>query len=400
METDRRRLLYSGSILIVLLFVICVYSLYNVQSSTSQHIFLINSTVLPRSRSIPTIARVLYLFLCENQAEIDAYKNAFPSVTADVMFFCWKENCFRTNFSKFNSIYIATWLGPISELHQIVRFDPAYNYVLVHPRIFIINERQLNLSHRTTWTTARNILYNYALAQELRQGWRWSYFNFADGDVHIVCPLAEKMLNSNTSTGDELILVQQFRSLVNLQKSLSTASKTDICFLLMDTFLLSVSPAIGVIAGMFTPIIYNGLLAQVVYHVDAMFNAFHRDALDFVLPYCPRYDASSWWKSQAILVYRSFCLYGHVIQFNALNAVALKHGKYPRDQDPWKIDQDMNLVPSSLIPLQMYMKNKRIVSPLVLRHYNGWSLKVTSVECRDQHRYLDPLNCTVRRKKA
>lgn len=71
------------------------------------------------------------------------------------------------------------------------------------------------------------------------------------------------------------------------------------CFVLFDTFLLSVSPAIGVVDGMVIPSLYDGLLTQIVHHVDAMFNTFHRDAMPFVLPYCTRYDTRSWWTSQS-----------------------------------------------------------------------------------------------------
>jgi hypothetical protein len=56
---------------------------------------------------------------------------------------------------------------------------------------------------------------------------------------------------------------------------------------------------------MLIPSLYSGLLTQIVYHVDAVFNAFHHDAMPFVLPYCTRYDTRSWWTSQAILIYRS-----------------------------------------------------------------------------------------------
>ncbi|CAF3535814.1 unnamed protein product [Rotaria sordida] len=33
--------------------------------------------------SIPTLTRILYLFLCENQIEADSYSKIFPSITAD-----------------------------------------------------------------------------------------------------------------------------------------------------------------------------------------------------------------------------------------------------------------------------------------------------------------------------
>ncbi|CAF3644611.1 unnamed protein product [Rotaria socialis] len=89
---------------------------------------------------------------------------------------------------------------------------------------------------------------------------------------------------------------------------------------------------------------------------------------------CPRYDATSWWKTQ-------------------------KHRGYPHDENPWSIENNMNLVRSSLITLQTHMKAERIVSALVLRHYSEWWLGVASDECRDHCTYADPVNCTVSGKK-
>ncbi|CAF1346832.1 unnamed protein product [Rotaria magnacalcarata] len=385
--------------LLSLFLLISLFFTYNLRYSICSKHILSDLTSFSSSKSIPTIARVIYLLLCENQVEINAYIDVLPSITADVIFFCWKENCFNTNFSMPSSIYTASWSRAASKDQPLVRTNSASNYILAHPRVFIINERQLNLSRKTTWTTARNLLYESALIEERRQGWRWAYFNFGDGDIDMVCPRYQKFLNASHTNGDELIVAHHFRSLLNIQQASNNRTNIDPCFIFFDTFLLSASPAIGVIAGMGVPILFDGLLTQVVYHVDAMFNAFHRDALDFVLPYCPRYDASSWWKSQAILIYRSLCLYGHAIQFNAIQISAQKHRAYQRDNDPWKIDQDMNLVPLSFTSLKTYMKIERIVSALVLRHYSGWSLKLVSDECRDHHRYVNLVNCTVSGKK-
>ena len=88
------------------------------------------------------------------------------------------------------------------------------------------------------------------------------------------------------------------------------------------------------------------------------------------------------------------------MQFNLMLFMSLeqKHRAYPRNGDPWTIDDDMNLVPTSLIPLKNYMKQARIVSALALQHYSGWSLEMTSNECRNQHTSVDPLTCKVGEK--
>ena len=347
------------------------------------------------SQSLPTIARVLYLFLCENQDEINAYTNAFPSITADVMFFCWKGNCIDTNFRKLHSLHAMQWTGRIKTYHPLIQSNRTVDYTMVEPRVFIINERQLNLTRKTTWTTARNLLYERALIEEQRQGWRWAYFNFADGDIQVNCPLADKLLEKSPITGDELVLAHQYRALIDFHQSFYPNITTDRCFILVDTFLLTVSPAIGSFVGMMIPPLSGSFLAQIVYHIDAMFNAFHRDALPFVLPYCARYDHRTWWSSQAILVYRSLCLFGHAIQLNAVGVIRQKHRPYPHKANAWAIDTDMNLVPASLIPLQNYMQQSRIVGAIVLQHYGGWSLEMTSSDCRSEHTFVDPHTCKV-----
>lgn len=371
---------------------------YSFSSSVSSKIFS-SKFIKSSSKPKPTIARVLYLFLCENQNEVNMYIRAFPSISADVMFLCWKENCIDNNFFKLPTFYTAQWFGRIFSNQSLVSLDPVVGYIQIEPRVFIINERQLNLTRRTTWTTARNMLYEKALIEEEKQGWRWAYFNFGDGDIHVNCLLANKLLQTNQTNGDELVFAEHFRLFINVQKTLNHTNQIDQCFILFDTFLLSSSPAIGAISGMVIPTIYKNLLTQIVYHIDAMFNAFHRDALPFVLPYCARYDTRSWWTSQAILIYRSLCLYGHVIQFNAVHIARQKHREYPRKGDPWAIDEDMNLVPASLIPLKTYMKQERIVSALVLQHYSGWSLERTNNECQRKHIFLDPTTCKVSENK-
>jgi hypothetical protein len=384
-----------------LFVIICVFVEYNLQTSLHKNISpskLIQPS-LSSLKSVPTLARILYLFLCENQAEINAYSKAFPSITADVMFLCWKENCNDTNFPKFMNVYAIKWSGRVRNSPPFVQLNSTLDYTMVKPRVFIINERQLNLTRKTTWTTARNMLYERAIIEEHHQGWRWAYFNFGDGDIQINCPRADKFLQTNESSGDELVIAQQFRTLINLQQSLDVKIKLDQCFILFDTFLLSVSPAIASIDGMLIPPLFDGLLTQIVYHIDAMFNAFHRDALPFVLPYCARYDSLTWWTSQAILIYRSLCLYGHAIQFNAVSTTGQKHREYPRTRNAWIMDEDMNLVPSSLIPMKMYMKQARVVSALALQHYSGWSLELTSDECRNRHTVVDPRTCKVGEKE-
>ena len=43
--------------------------------------------------SVPTLTRVLYLFLRKKQDEVDSYPQLFSSIIADAPFCCWCESC-------------------------------------------------------------------------------------------------------------------------------------------------------------------------------------------------------------------------------------------------------------------------------------------------------------------
>lgn len=349
-----------------------------------------------------TLARVLYLFLCENQVEVDAYSQIFPSASADVVFLCWRENCSADKFRPTKNFSVAAWSSGMESNRTLVlpSNQPLANaderiFHRIRSRVFIINEKQLQLKTKLTWTTSRNKLYEFALSEERKQGWRWAYFNFADGDVHIACPLGDQLIVNRSlsdNRGDiNLVFASHFLSLVDLDASIGEAR----CFLLFDAFSLSVAPAIASVSGAYGPMAFPGLLTQIVYHIDAMLNAIQRDAAPFVLPYCSRYDSRNWWTSQAIFVLRSICMYGHSIQFDGIQIAQQTHRSYPRQGSAWEIDDDMNLVPADLIALKSYMKDTRFVSPVMLRHYGGWSIAMVSEACRLRHTAMILDTCLV-----
>jgi hypothetical protein len=351
---------------------------------------------LRKTSSLPILARTLYLFICENQAEVDAYAPMFPSIAADAIFYCWRENCNASHFRQSMDLYVNIWSSETKRDEKLVSLESISSFYSIKSRIFIINEKQLNIKEKSTWTTARNQLYEFALNEKQRQGWTWSYYIFVDGDVHTACPLADQLLTNKTivdyGNNEEYLFASHFYSFINLSKISIPEEK---CFLLFDAFLLSISPAISTITGASGPIAYPGLLTQIVYHIDAMFNAIHHDALPFLLPYCPRYDSRSWWTSQAIFVYRSLCLYGHTIAFDGIHIIQQSHRLYPRIGNPWAMDDDMNLFPNYLRRLRDYMKQSTFVSPLVLHHYHGWNLKLTSEICRRNHTAMKLDTCLV-----
>ena len=387
----RRSLVFLAFVILVLS--LCLFGFYNFPR---QILFDRSNDIDLRKPLLPTLARVLYLFLCENQAEIDTYSQLFPSVSADAIFYCWRENCHSTRFRSSNHFYVQTWSSPLKQDQSWVSMTGKSSFHFIQTRIFILNENELRLKEKSTWTTARNTLYQFALNEEEKQRWKWAYYIFADGDIHIACPLADQLLTNQSivdyGRNEELLFAKHFQSFVNLTTIQNNEEK---CFLLFDAFLLSISPAIATVTGSSGPMAYPGLLTQVVYHIDAMFNAIHRDALTFLLPYCPRYDRRSWWTSQAIFVYRSLCFYGHILQFDGVHIARQNHRVYPRVGSPWSMDDDMNLVPDHLLRLKNYMKQSRFVSALVLHHYSGWNLQLTSSTCRQHHTAMRIDTCLV-----
>ena len=395
----RLTLTYRRVCICVILFLLIISVWLNCTSASSKLLVKYNRKIDLQSTnksSVPTLARTLYLFLCENQAEVDAYSSSFPSVSSDAIFYCWHENCHSTKVRLSTHLYVNIWSSQTQRNATLVSFRPIASFYSLQSRVFIINEKQLNVTHKMTWTTARNRMYEFALNEERQQGWAWAFYIFSDGDVHTICPLAEQLLTNKTLIDyggfEEYLFAPHFYDFIKLSNITTDEEK---CFRLFDAFLLSISPAIATVRGAGGPIAYPGSLTQIVYHIDAMFNAIQHDALPFVLPYCPRYDARTWWTSQAIFVYRSICLYGHSLFFDGLHITGQTHRAYPRQGDPWVMDDDMNLVPVHLRHLQGYMKQSSFVSALVLDHYSGWNIELTSEVCRRNHTAMKLDTCLV-----
>ncbi|CAF5088902.1 unnamed protein product, partial [Rotaria sp. Silwood1] len=225
---------------------------------------------------------------------VDAYSKIFPSVTADAIFYCWRENCNSSRFRSSIHLYINTWLSEIKRNKKLISFQPISLFY-----------RRNNSKLKESYSLPRNKLYEFALNEEQKQGWRWSYYNFVDGNIHVTCSLAEQLLTNKTiidyDHNEEYLFISHYYSFINLTKLLIEEEK---CFLLFNVFLFSILSAIATISGTYVPMAYTNLLTQIVYHIDTVFNTIHRDALIFLLPYCPRYDGRNCWTSQDIFVYR------------------------------------------------------------------------------------------------
>jgi hypothetical protein len=79
--------------------------------------------------------------------------------------------------------------------------------------------------------------------------------------------------------------------------------------------------------------------------MDAVVASFHRKAIPLLLPYTTAFDNTTWYASQAVLIYRAYCIYGYVLQFDWIgwdnNASRNTHSKYPKSGNPFEMAQSM-----------------------------------------------------------
>ena len=84
---------------------------------------------------------------------------------------------------------------------------------------------------------------------------------------------------------------------------------------------------------------------------DAMFNAFHKDVLDVLLPYDADLDLESWWSAQQYMQCKVFFRYhAQVIIFLPVIGVNTQHSKYPRGLvEPRKVcAKELKLAPKHI----------------------------------------------------
>ena len=82
----------------LLFLTIIIFSIYFLWSKFNSSSTIFQTKLIKNKSSIPTLARNIYLFLCENQLEVDSYSQMFPNIASDAVFYCWRENCNSTSF--------------------------------------------------------------------------------------------------------------------------------------------------------------------------------------------------------------------------------------------------------------------------------------------------------------
>ncbi len=199
-----------------------------------------------------------------------------------------------------------------------------------------------NSSNSTTWTIGRNLLYEAARKRKEE----YIHYIFVDDDVQL-----EKVDKKSKNNPWRMY-----------EESLKTFQ-----------------PAVVIIlTGDYKNVFPKGILSERVncevtiylqiYRMNAIFNAFHYQVIDHLLPYTPKYDSVSWWYSQMYLTIRCNIRFnGQVVVDPRIRTRNLQHRGYPRKQHN---DHSLDNIVSD-IRLEVPEKYQVSVDPI----FQQWLLK-------------------------
>ena len=172
-------------------------------------------------------------------------------------------------------------------------------------------------ANAATWTIGRNILYEASQKRTTK----YLYYIFLDDDIVL------DIKNSPQDYGKS-----------HVPKSINPWRK-------FEEFLLRVKPAVGTAddsTNRRIPIADNSrrnkncsLPKDTEYvpspRFDASFNAFHRKAINHLLPYSPKFDKSSWWFAGRFIEAKCEVVFpGQVVIHTTIHAINKLHRKYPK----------------------------------------------------------------------
>ncbi|MBI5589296.1 MAG: hypothetical protein HY881_02315 [Deltaproteobacteria bacterium] len=188
---------------------------------------------------------------------------------------------------------------------------------------------------QSTWNEGRNRLLKEAVSRNAE----YLYYIFLDGDC-----------------------------LVKEDGELARALNIKLCgnpFRTFEKYLLEWEPAVGYSRYSWQ---YEkpGAEVNLGYNFDALFNAFHREAISFLLPYYTGYDCESWLYSQHIINHLTALLYNsHRIQFNVITTRNANRKSYAHRKKYWTLPATflMNAVTSDL-KLRMKIQDANSILPL------------------------------------
>ena len=161
----------------------------------------------------------------------------------------------------------------------------------------------------STWTTGRNLFYFVAI-ERIRH---YQYYIFLNDDVDLAF---------NSFSSQEIKRLTPFRA--------------------FEQWLLDDEPAVGLVdyADLgktllkIRQVICNTTESTVVVPAiwfDALFNAFHHQAIKHILPFPTQYDRDSWWIAQFYVIYSAELIFrGQALEYVAITARNRQHRPYPR----------------------------------------------------------------------
>ncbi|XP_046860945.1 uncharacterized protein LOC124454183 [Xenia sp. Carnegie-2017] len=163
----------------------------------------------------------------------------------------------------------------------------------------------------TTWSSGRNILYELAM----NSAQSYLYYIFLDGD-----------LSYHFSNSDFEKTYRQSNTSLEVFEYFLLKYEPPLCYYNYEIF-----PFCEVI--------------PVSIYFDAAFNAFHKDAIKFILPYRLIYEKESWWESQKFVIIAADIIFrGQVLTILPVATANIMHREYPRvNRDNWDNIYDMLL---------------------------------------------------------
>ena len=167
----------------------------------------------------------------------------------------------------------------------------------------------------TTWNEGRNFLYEVGK----NRSEMYLYYIFTDDDVMFTTELS---INPWRTFLDFLLDVEPAVGVVD--------------------FIWNVEEGVGAVERLECGIDINSTNYISAPNFDSAFNAFHYQAIDYILPYPTQFDKLSWWYSGYYSKVKCDIMFpGQVLMFTKIIAVNTQHRPYPRrdplDSPNWNI---------------------------------------------------------------
>lgn len=175
--------------------------------------------------------------------------------------------------------------------------------------------------NNTSWGSGRNLLYHLARAR--RNG--YLFYSFMDEDIEFqfTNDIPKEHIYNKTSASPLQVFENFLRGhepAVGLTNFCSVCGKILPKGSYVSSLCCSSKPKGDL------PLIFPASIS-----FDAGFNAFHRDAIDHILPYNLQYEDTSWWESQKYIILTADLLFrGQVLRYLPVSVTNTKHRPYPK----------------------------------------------------------------------